>query len=283
MRRLFLVVGSILCLWGAGCESEPTPPKERVWEDVKIGELTPPTADRLPNAQLLGTIAIDAQLYELPADNLDHMEDIWRILSPTAIRMTSYNAFAANTFRIRFGRQEMLEPVKTLLTDADALHLGTMSLVVTDNDLTDLPIIESPARRQITFVGTTLRKESVSVGPGVLSLRFKAEPIPGGRGVRKIVACPVYGLPLRHAVEPLQAKARQREFYFGAAAFALPMSPGDLVVLAPDQYTGQRLTLGGMFFCNPEGRLFFNPATKRPPEHKPAVRVYILMCTGVSD
>ena len=283
MARLVLVVGSILCLFGAGCESTSAPPERPPWEDIKIGDLAPPPADRLPNARLLGTVAIDAHVFELPADNLDRMEDIWRILSPQAIRMTSYSAFTENTFRIRYGRQDVLTDLRKMLLAADAQHKGTMSLAVTDYDLTDLPIAESPVGRQVTFVGTNLRKQTANVGPGVLALRFKAEPVPGARGVRKVVACPVYALPLTHAVEPLQAKAREREFYFGAAAFALPMAPGDLVVLAPDEYTGERRSLGGLFFCNPEGTLFFNPSKRKPPEHKPSVRVYVLVCTSVSD
>ena len=81
----------------------------------------------------------------------------------------------------------------------------------------------------------------------------------------------------------MQAKARQNEFYFAPAAFAVQMAPGDLIVIGPDKYTAERQTLGGLFFNKPEGTLFFNPAKRTPPQIKPAVRVYVLICTAIND
>ena len=60
------------------------------------------------------------------------------------------------------------------------------------------------------------------------------------------------------------------------------MGPGDLVVLGPETYTGERVTLGGLFFNRPDEVLFFNPDKKTPPQRRPAVRVYIIVCSRVS-
>ncbi len=246
-------------------------------------DLAPPPGDRLPPPQVLATVGIEIHTMDLPADNVDRLDDLWQLLSPGTIRMNSYNAFSENSFRVKFGRMEIWDQIRQLLADADGRQVGTTSLVVPDNDKTDFPVAELPAGRPIGFVGGNLTKQSVTLGPGVLALRLRAEPIPWARGVRKIIAYPTYTLPLASPIPELQAGARQREFYFDAAAFALPMGPGDLVVLGPDEYTGERRTLGGLFFNNPEGTMFFNPSKRLPPARKSAVRVYILVCTGISE
>ncbi len=246
-------------------------------------DLAPPPNDRLPPPQVLATVHIEIHTMDVPAENVGRLDDLWQMLSPGTIRMNSYTAFSENSFRVKSGRTEMWDQIRQLLTEADGRQVATTSLVVPDNDKTDFPIAELPVGRPISFVGSNLTKQSVTVGPGVLALRLRAEPMPWTRGVRKIIAYPAHTLPLASPIPELQAGAQQREFYFAPAAFALQMGPGDLVVLGPDEYSGERRTLGGLFFSNPEGTMFFNPSKRLPPARKPAVRVYILVCTGISE
>jgi len=254
-----------------------------IWAGVKIGDLAPLPSDRLPQPQFLGTVNMSVYLMELPADSVDRLDDVWQVLSPGTIRMNSYTAFSDNSFRVLFGRMETWDKIQELFAQAGGQQAATMSLVVPDNDTTDLPIARLPVARRITFIGNNLSKQTVNVGPGLLTLRLRAEPIPGARGVRKVIAYPVHTLPVAGTIPELQLRARQQEFYFAPAAFALQMGPGDFVVLGPDEYSGERATLGGLFFNNPEGTLFFNPSKRTPPQHKRGVRVYILVCTGISD
>jgi hypothetical protein len=271
-----------LALGLAGCETAaPRQPEKEIWKDIKLGELAPPPSDVPPPAQFLGAVSLEMHTMEVPADNVDRLDALWQILAPGPIRMNSYDAFTENAFRVKFGRADLWPKIRELLAAADGQQAATSTLTVPDNETTDLPITSLPVGRRITFVGDNLSRQSVNVGPGILTLRLRAEPIPWTRGVRKILAYPVHTLPLATALSPLQAQARQQEFYFAPAAFALPMGPGDLVVLGPDKYTGERTSLGGLFFNNLEGALFFNPDKRKPPEHKPAARVYILICTGV--
>jgi len=155
-------------------------------------------------------------------------------------------------------------------------------LTLADNDKTDVPVAELPIARPIAFVGNDLSKQTAHVGSGLLALRLVAQPIPWARGVRKIVGFPVYTLPAGGAIPQLQAQTLRREFPFDAAAFACQMGPGDLLVLGPETYTGERGTLGGLFFNEPADALFFNVNKPKPPRRRPAVRVYVLVCTQVS-
>ncbi len=275
-----LILG--LVLGWSGCQTRSKPP-DPVAAGVTIPELAPPPGDRPPPPQYLVTVALDIHIMELPADNVDKLQALWQILSASPIRLMSYNAFSENSFRLLFGKIEMWQRIQALLAEAEVQPVTTVSLTVAVNDWTDLPIAEIPAARPIAFVGTDLSRQSANVGPGILALRLVADPIPSARGVRKIVGFPLYTLPTRGAIPELQEQLRKREFRFESAAFACQMGAGDLLVLGPEKYTGERVTLGGLFFNKPDQTLFFNPGKSKPPERKPAVRVYILLCTQVND
>jgi len=56
--------------------------------------------------------------------------------------------------------------------------------------------------------------------------------------------------------------------------------PGDFVFLAPKEYVSDQTALGGLFFSNPRGGLFFSKT--KSPEYKSAVRIFLLVCTGIN-
>jgi hypothetical protein len=265
----------------AGCGGVPREERE-IWKGPKISEVAP-SGEEQPKAKFLATVSMDVFVVEIPAQNIDKLDPLWRALSAKSVYMTSYNAFAANTFRVKFGRIETWEQIQKRLTDAGAQQPTRISLPIADNDTSDLPIAEIPSGRMISFIGTDLSSRTAQVGPGALMLRLRAEPVPGARGARKIIAYPTYVLPVTSPISQLSAMIRKHELYFASAAFAAVMSPGDLLVLGPDAYTGERVSLGGLFFSNPQGRLFVEPSKPSPPELKPAIRVYVLVCKGISD
>jgi len=273
-------------LWLAGLAGCADAPKEerQIWQGVKIGDVAPTAKGKnREKVKFLATVQMEVRAFELPGENVDQLDDLWRQLSPKLVFMTSYNAFTDNSFRVKSGRIEMWEKIQKTLTAAGAQMTATLSLAVPDNDTTDLPIADLTAGRTIAFMGNNLASQTVNVGPGSLVLRLRAEPMPWAPGVRKIIAYPTYALPTSAAIPQLHLLARKNEFYFAPAAFAAQMGPGDLVVLGPDTYTGEQLTLGGLFFNNLQGRLFFDPAKSDPPQFKPGARIYVLICRGISD
>jgi hypothetical protein len=283
MVRVSLVAVFILglVLGVTGCPTEPKR-SSLIWQGEKIGEIAAPSQDRAAPPAYLVTVSLDVHVLEMPADNVEQLKAVWQLLSATPIRLMSYNAFSENSFRLLYGKMELWPKIQDLLVAADAQPVTTVTMTIGDNDKTDLPIAELPIARPITFVATDLSKQMAHVGSGLLALRLVAQPIPWARGVRKIVGFPVYTLPISGGIPELQARALQREFSFDAAAFACQMEPGDLLVLGPESYTGERATLGGLFFNEPADALFFNVNKPIPPQRRPAVRVYLLVCTQVS-
>lgn len=263
----------------AGCKTKPK--EQQIWEQVKIGDLAP--RDKLAAPQFFSTVVMDVQIMDLPIDRVERLDDLWPMLSANLIKLSSYNAFTGNDFRMRYGRTDDWPQIRSSLAEAGAQKDFTISMTLPANDTTDLPVVELPGGREIEYVGNNLLKQTARVGPGLLTLRLRPEPIPWARGVVKIIGYPTYTVPTVSAIPQLQAEARRNEFYFAPAAFAVQMAPGDLIVIGPNKYTGERQTLGGLFFNKPEGTLFFNPAKRTPPEIKPSVRVYILICSAIND
>lgn len=279
-RTLCVALVSLgLVLGLEGCKSKPK--EQQIWEQVKIGDLAPRNKPSAP--QFFSTVMLDVQILDLPADRVERLDDLWPTLSAEPIKLISYNAFTENTFRMRYGRTTAWPQIQSILTKAGAQRASTVSMTLPVNDTSDLPIAPVPLGQEISFVGSNLIRQTARVEPGILALRLRAEPIPWARGVSKIIGYPTCTIPLNSAIGPLQETARKKEFYFEAAAFAVQMAPGDLIVLGPDEYTSERQTLGGLFFNRPEGTLFFNPATRTPPEVKPAVRIYVLACSAIND
>ena len=201
---VFLSLGLIGGL--AGCKTRPKG-EEQIWEQVKIGELAP--RDKLSAPQFFSTISVGVLVMDLPADRVDRLEDMWPILSAKPIKLISYNAFTQNGFRMRYGRTDILPQVRSSLAEAGAQKALTISMTLPANDASDLPIAELPASREITFTATNLLKQTAHVGPGILALRLRAEPIPWARGVYKLIGYPTYTIPVNSAIAPLQAKVRE--------------------------------------------------------------------------
>jgi hypothetical protein len=271
----------LVLIGGAGCPPQP-PTEKPTAESIKIGDIAPKAgAARKP--QFLTTAAIDVHTFDLPAENVGKLDDLWEILSTKSIWMTSYNAFRQNSFRVRSGRIEAWQRIADLLTKAGAQRIGTSTLMVNDTDPTDWSIMSSPSPGTISFADESLLRQEVNLGAGRLVLRLRTEPIPGVRGVRRLIAYPAHSLPVSSGIPELQAQIKQNEFTFSAAAFAAQMGPGDLLVLAPTEYTGERLTLGGLFFNKPEPVTFIDATTRQFVKQGPAVRILVLVCMGIKD
>jgi hypothetical protein len=279
--RLSYIAAMIVLVVGAGCPPQ-SPKDEPITDGVKIGDLAPKTgAPR--RADFLAAAAIDVYVFDLPARNVDQLTDLWETLSTKSLWMTSYDSFRRNFFRVRSGRVEAWKQILDLLAKAGAQKVGTATLIVNDKDPTDWPLVNTPAGSTLSFFDENSLEQTITLPSGQLVLRLQAEPVPGVRGVRKLIVYPAHNLSLSSAIPELQKKLKENEFAFHSAAFAAQMAPGDLVVLAPTEYTGERLSLGGLFFNKAEPVTFLDPAAKQLPTQEPAVRVLILVCAGIKD
>lgn len=273
---VFCLLFSTFFLFGCA-ESEPEMP---IWEKVKIGDLAPYEAGKTQKVELLKMTKLDVHIFEIPADNIDEVDKIRKKLFIRPLQLKDYKAFNANSFMVRFGQVDLWRQTNDWLMSAEGRNIANVSLMLADGQAQTVIIAGLDRPQNIFYTAANDSREAANVGPGVFGLRIKAEKIPGSRGVCDLVGYPVFSPPTESAIPQLDALGKLREFPFTCAAFGLKMSPGDFVFLAPKEFVSDQTELGGLFFSNPRGGLFFSKT--KAPEYKPAVRIFLLVCTGIN-
>jgi len=276
LYSVFCLLFSAFFLFGCA-ESESEPP---IWEKVKIGDLAPYEIGKTQQVELLKMTKLDVHIFEIPADNIAEIDKIRKRLFIRPLQLKDYEAFNANSFMVRFGQVDLWRQVNDWLVGAEGRNIANVSLMLTDGQAQTIVIAGLDRPQNIFFTAANGSREAAIVGPGVFGLRIKAEKIPGSRGVCDLVGYPVFSPPTESTIPQLDALGKLREFPFTCAAFGLKMSPGDFVLLAPKEYVSDQTALGGLFFSNPRGGLFFSKT--KAPEYKPAVRIFLLVCTGIN-
>ena len=284
IRTLYIAAVCCLFLMQAGCKE---PKQEPVWDDVKIGDLAGHDPNESPEANLLRTIDINVLVYEIPAENIDKLTKISNQLFVRPLRLTNYPAFSDNSFFVRFGPgdspDDLLSETLSKLRAAGGQKATNVSIMLSSGQSETFIITGIDGPRTVYFIGQSGEKEGARIGPGIIGLRIRTDKIEGVSGVCKVVVYPVFSPLIQSAVPKLDERAKLREFQFNAAAFGLNMSPGDFVLFGPEEFLGDRATLGFLLFSNPRGSMFLSEGENKLPELKPAVRVYLFVCTRISD
>jgi hypothetical protein len=276
LPSVFCLLFSVFCL--SGCtKPEPELP---IWEQVKIGEIVPSEAGKTQQMELLKMTRLDVHIFEIPADNIAEIDKIRKKLFIKPLQLKNYEAFNANSFLVRFGQVDLWRQTNDWLLGAEGRNIIKISLMLADGEAQNIAITGLDHPQPIYFTGADGSISGANLGPGIFGLRIKAEKVPGSMGVCDLVAYPVFSPPTKSAIPQLDAIGKLREFPFTSVAFGLKMSPGDFVLLAPKEYVGDQTSLGGLFFSNPRGGLFFSKT--KSPEYKPAVRIFLLVCTGIN-
>jgi len=266
IRLLKIMVFSCAVALLTGCSA---PGKdEPIWQQVKIGDLAPSHNGKQPGGQLLKTANFTVYIFEIPAENTGSLDDIWPMLHTKPLRFNYYDAFANNSFLVAFGQLPMWNKVADLLQAAGGKRVKTVSLLLPDGQANDIPIATLGNEKTIFYISTEGPMEGVTIGPGGLTLRIKAEKIPGSRGVCNVDALPVFSPPISSPIPQLAAREKSREFPFACCHFGLKMGPGDFVFLGPQKYSSDQTTLAGLFFSRPGPR--------------PVVRMFLIVCSRIN-
>lgn len=267
MNRLFqIVVFSCLGLLLTGCNGPEK--SEPIWQQVKITDIAPAHNGKQPDSQLLKTINFNVYIFEMPAKNINALDDVWQMLYTKPLRFSDYDAFVANSFSVGFGEVQMWNIIADLLRGAGAKRVKTVSLLLLDGQASDLAIAGLGNKQTIFYISTGGSMEGATIGPGTLALRIKAEKIPGSRGVCNVDVQPVFSSPIRSSIPQLAAHEKLGEFIFDAASFRLKMSPGNFVFLGPKKYSSGQITLASVFFNR--------------PGLNPVVRTFLFVCNRIN-
>jgi hypothetical protein len=268
MIRLFQIM--VFGCTAALLTSCNAPEKEKpIWQQVKISDLAPYSDVNHPAGRLLKTINLDIHIFEMPAEKIDALNNVWQMMYTKPLQFNDYDAFCANSFLVGFGQIQMWDTIASVLRDAGGKKIETVSLLLPDGETNDFTIARLDKEQTIFYISSAGPMEGTTIGPGRLALRIKVEKIPGSRGVCQVNAQPVFPSPITSSIPQLAAQAKSAEFLFTSAGFGLKMSPGDFVLLGPEKYISHQITLGSLFFSR--------------PGPKPTVRMFLLVCTRIID
>jgi len=280
MIRIFQIafLGSLALLL-TGCRS---PAEEPIWERVKITNLVPSDGVKQVNGQRLKTINFNVYIFEIPSDNIGTLEEIWPMVYDQPLKFNNFEAFSANSFVAGFGQIPMWSRISDLLRSADGIQVGTVSLLLPDGQSNDVTVAVLYKEQAIFYFSEKRSMNKAKFEPGQFGLRIQAEKIAGSRGVCTVSVLPVFSPLKRSSLPRLSRRERPGDILFTATGFIVKMSPGDFVLVGPEKYNHSQTTLGGLFFSKPEGSLFFSELERKMPEQKPALRLFLLVCTGIN-
>jgi len=263
MIRHFQIAVFVYAALLAGCNKGERQPDLK---GVKIGDIAPMTGNKQTN-QTLKTINFDFVTFELPAEKIGSLNEVWAVLKTEPLRLADANAFAENSFRAGAGQGAALDRVVSTIASAGGKKMGATLLLVPDGQAETLNIVRLSGRTILSYVASGGSLQHIDIGPGTLGLRITARKLAGSRALCNIQAMPVFSPSTEGLAPQLAARVRAGEFQFTPVGFGLRMKPGDFILLAPQQHIADRSKLGGLFFATPAG--------------KPSVTVLLLICTGV--
>jgi len=290
-KSLEIAVLGFLCLIIAGCN----PPKEEpIWENVKIGDLAPWKNDSKVSVAGIKSIGFSVYIFEAPLGRFDEISGIWDVLvgpdiaGPERrgllyggrIRFNSYDAFTRNSFSIGLGDGRLWPRFASVLNSADASKIQTLSVLVTDEGVNEVPIGIAGVPQTVFYVKNDGSIDAAGIEPGRFVLQIRAQRIPGLRGLCSVDIQPAFSEGMRGGV-----------LGFGSAGFNLKMSPGEFFVLAPAEISANGLSLSSYFFersaPSSGGRMFLVPSADGSRGVKayfgPVVRVYMVVCTSINN
>ncbi len=251
----------------AGC---PGQEKDKpIWEQVKIGDLAPITSSGARDSQLLRTINFDIYIFEVPAENIGQLDDIWQMLFQRQLHFYDHEAFVANSFSAGFGEIAMWNEIGEVLRNAGARKIETVSMLLTDGRHDDLYVKLLEENQSVFYISTDGSMKDARLGPGKMVLRLKAESIAGARGTCKLTVSPAFSPYLLSSIPQIEAHSKLGDFLFTSTTFELTISPGHFIFLGPDKYIDNKVSLGGLFFSK------FSP--------RPVARIFLIFCTSIID
>ncbi|MCP4453193.1 MAG: hypothetical protein GY809_17160 [Planctomycetes bacterium] len=281
MRKICtILIASLILAAATGCQKNATE-SPAPWGEVKLSDLEAQGGADSKRIEAIRGINLDVHHFELPVDQVKTLGPVWKPLSKKGIRFRNALSFQGNGLQFSRSRADRLAWIFGSLEEAQAIKIGVSSIILTEEHDSDLLITPIPRRHTISFLDMKGATQSAVVGPGQLNLRLKAQKVGGSPFSNQIMGHPMVTVPTFSTIEKLDQLNDQYEAAFISSSFSARVMPGDVFLLGPEEFFGEITTLGGLFFLNPQGRIFDSPRPGGSRKAKPTVRVYVILCTNI--
>ena len=266
VRNVLIVILGCMTAVLSGCDGAHG--EIPIWEQVKITDLAPSTNGGVSSSQFIKTINFDIYTIEIPAEKIETLETIWPILHTKPILLNNQEVFKANSFVAGFGQIRMWDQIRESLTSIGGRNVGSLSLLIPAKEYGKITIARLRDEQNIFYTSPSGSPEAAATGAGKLILRIRPEAVRGERGLCNAKIEPVFSpFLIGRLLPPTKEERESNDIVFKSVGFASKMSPGAFILLGPEEYIDNEVTLGGFFFSR------FRP--------RKVVRIYLIVCTGI--
>lgn len=197
-------------------------------------------------------------------DRLAELESVWPLLADEKIVFKNRELFDKNGFRGALGSPVLWPIVRDKLLELDAGISNTSLLKIDDAQTDKIPLRKLHGNNIIYYHSDSGSFESVTVGGGDVALALKIESLPAVRGRVKVILAPGY-LPEK------RSKGHYKHI-FTEVGLSFDISPGEFLMLAPQQYPKSSSTIDGAVF-----------KTISKTKNNEFLNVYIIACGKIFE
>lgn len=287
--RIFSAIMIFLVFYATGCKENQK--KEQIWEHTKITDLGPIRKAQGGIGQKLKSINFELSVFKIPQENFSQIEEAWKTIDSNEVNFNNLGTFKRNHLRMGTGMIEKWNKINDLLTkaieikpkdinDLNRIYEGyaktgtrkvpeTNMLMLFSGKAYEHIIAALKNDQNIFYINDIGEEEGLTLGKGTIALQIKATKKVGIPGQCEIDIRPVF-LSSSSGVEEMYAERKKiKQYNFSQLGFQLNMQIGDFVLLGPDRFISDKVSLPSLLFEMNEDRKTAN--------------FYMLTCTRISE
>jgi hypothetical protein len=232
--RLFIpIIVALILLSGCSEDTETGLITGEKFSDIKPMYKNLKKGDALFAEMVVYSIAISK-------DKIVDFGSIWGVLVDEKIVFKDKELFDKNGFRSALGNSVVWPVVRDKLLELDSGVSNTSVLKTEDGQTEKVPLRKLYGNSVVYYYGGRDQLESVTMGSGEVVLALKIEALTTVKGRVNVILAPAY-LPDPRCRECLK-------HIFIKAGLSFDISPGEFLMLAPQQYPKSSSTLDGAVF-----------------------------------
>ena len=270
-----------------GCEEAQRRSKEPSIEGLKLSDLIPTTAEKLPPA-----IRLKLMTFDVPRQYLLRLDPAINAMGTESIKFANRKAFDRNAFVAGIGDKEAWTLIGDELKRAKAKKVSTNIITVHDRDGFEIPVKEVLDDVSLIYTNAESQVVSRDLFSGTISFRIKA----GAATRRKGTANIKIEAMSRGKRPTFISKAGGNEDFgltvFHSLSMMMKMEEGQFLILTPQATLAkaktemtEAMSLGELFFFSRGDFVTRKDDSKQFEVQRDIAlaRIYLLVCTEVEN
>lgn len=277
----------------AGCQEAQNIPDQPQAESTKLSDIQPLYKPDMPPE-----LHFRIYTFQLHRNNLANADHIFEILEKEKCQFKNPEAFKANGFAAGSAKSDTWQQLGERLQQAKAVGVRDSAMIVFEDSSQDLFFANTKQKRSVDYYRSQNEHFKMDVVQGQIGWRIRAWSSQDKEKTAQVQIMPISKPDIPPDISPFVRRRRQRIVIFDTAGFELEMTPGDFVVLSPENYDSDT-NLDTKDMTSPEesvlstetpgtsaesnltkstlGSMFFEV------ENKPLIRLFIVVCVRTGN